>query len=122
MSPDGRSLAYLARADGGTFQLRVVPASGEGTSRLVHEAAAGERLDSPVAWAADGGSLFYVHHSATAGRELRSVSVAGGSGAVQTYGRGWCCVGHDLNVHPDGKRLVFLSGTNRTSVVVLSGF
>ncbi|HUF48026.1 MAG TPA: gamma-glutamyltransferase [Vicinamibacterales bacterium] len=103
-SPDGRSIAFAADTRG-AFDIWVVPAGG-GEARQVTDAAGDERWPS---WTADG-RLVYSHRPPAGDWALYAVGVGGGAptrlspeGAVEWHGR----------VSPDGRRVAFVSTTDR---------
>lgn len=118
VSPDGRELAIVVRdRDEGSTRLQVVPASGAGGGRvLARRGSAG--ITTPVAWTPDGDRLVFGQRVGS-GRALWSVAADGSGDPLQIGGEAWCCRGHDLRFHPDGRRIAVPAGEPRGEVWML---
>lgn len=117
VSPDGREVALVTREprDGST-RLRVIPAVPDaGPGRVVSSTSERPGLTTPLAWTPDGARLVYATRSAT-GRVLWSVPADGRDVPVRIGGEAWCCQGHDLRFHPDGRRIAVPGGTPRAEI------
>jgi Tol biopolymer transport system component len=92
-APDGRSLAYLADADGGS-QLFVRNLDADQPTQLTRGAYS---VDGGLGWSPDGGRVYFYRDG-----HLAAVSIAGGEPAAVAQGPG-----DGFAVHPDGRSIVF---------------
>ena len=123
ISPDGEELAFVTHKNGdGPFELWVIPVSGEGVARVLHRASNGPPLTSPLTWSTDGSRLLFAQPSEEDGRVLWSVAADGSKGPVRRGGGDWCCRGHDIRLHPDGRRFMVPAGNPRAKIWILDGY
>jgi Tol biopolymer transport system component len=120
ISPDGQRLAVVVRDKEGRFRsLTVVPAAG-GEAREVLQST---QLAWPVsiAWAPDGQGLLFVKQPVDRNpkTELWLVPVQGGEPWKLDLSAPNI---RDVRVHPDGRRIAYTSGTDRTEVWVMENF
>ena len=119
-SPDGRQLAIIMVDQASkAVVLRVVPVAG-GQPRTLFQ---GDDLAllGFVAWTPDGRYLLFGRHSALEPslRELWRIPVGGGEPqkldlAMEDL--------RNLRIHPDGRRIAFTAGTDRSEVWVMENF
>lgn len=117
VSPDGGELAIITRdRDDGSTRLRVLPAAADaGSGRVVAATSARPGFTTPVTWTPDGSRILYATHSPE-GRVLWSVVADGSEEPLRIGGADWCCGGHDLRFHPEGRRMAVPAGTPRAEV------
>ncbi len=98
-SPDGRSIAAVHRAHGGSFTLEIIDyLSGES-----HVVERGTWLISSPAWSANGGAVFYVSEETGIPSLMRATTVAGGRVPMQRAGEGNGIFTPDVS--PSGNRI-----------------
>jgi Tol biopolymer transport system component len=124
VSPDGRSLAVIVgniQNANGNAVLEIDIQSGEAKDLL--RAAAGERFAPFIAprWTPDGRAILVRKRSPN---ELWIVPTTGAQPRkVEFDARDWSFGGvGQFSVHPDGRRIAFLSGSISNEVVVLENF
>lgn len=123
VSPDGGQLAMVARGPDGAPALTVMSTSGTGAGRTVRPPPAGRTLTGPVAWTPDGNHLLFGMRGADGQPSLWSVAVDGSAGPVRLGGgSAWTGMGDRLRVHPGGRRVAFVAGTDRGEVRLLDAF
>lgn len=116
VSPDGQRIALITRGANGATELRVIPATADaGPGRVVARTEDRPGLTTPVAWTPDGERLVYAERSES-GQVLWAVPADGGAEPVRIGGEEWCCQGHDLRFHPDGRRIAVPAGTPRAEI------
>ncbi|HET9295135.1 MAG TPA: hypothetical protein VFO06_12640, partial [Gemmatimonadales bacterium] len=113
VSADGAELAFLARAEAGEVELRVL-STATGASRAIHRG----RLSAPLAWSADGSRLI-VEMADGGGSALWSIGTSGGEPVRILAG---CCDENDVRVDRSGRRLAFVAGADRGEVRLLSDY
>ena len=120
ISPDGQRLAFVVRdREGRSRILTVVPAAGGEASDVLRST----QLAWPVsiAWAPDSQGVLFVKQPDTRGSktELWLVPVKGGEprklDLIAPNMR-------DVRVHPDGRRIAYTSGVDRSEVWVMENF
>jgi len=120
LSPDGRFIA-TAHTDGKSWILLLVPISG-GETRELLRVSKPQSLSVNLTWMADSRAVLVnkgLNENDTE-NELWFVPIAGGQphkidlGADQFEGA--------VNVHPDGRRIAYVSGDRREEVWVLENF
>lgn len=113
----------VARGPDGAPALTVMSTSGTGASRTVHSASAGRTLTGPVAWTPDGNHLLFGMRGADGQPSLWSVAVDGSAGPVRLgSGSAWTGTGDRLRVHPGGRRVALVAGTDRGEARLLEAF
>lgn len=100
VSPNGRSVVFESLG-----KLWIMPAAG-GTARRLTNGAGAEREIFP-AWSRDGGRIVYVAWTDQGLGQIRTVSAAGGGGAVVTREPGHY---RRPEFSPDGRTIVFEKG------------
>ncbi len=110
-SPDGRELTFVRRGDGPHGHLRVVDIASGRARQLTY--VVGLRL-SP-AWSPDG-KFIYFASSRGGTMNIWKIAAAGGEPVQITAGQGDDA---QLDVSADGKRIVFSTFRERTSIVQL---
>lgn len=119
VSPNGKQLALLARDHlASQVELQVLSTDGAGPRRTLHRAPLGT-MSPPVAWMPDGSQVVVKFDAGSDRAGLWSVSVRGGT-LVRLFPD--CCVGNDVRIHPDGRRLAFVAGADRGEVRILKRF
>ena len=121
VSPDGRTLAFIAR-DRSTKSSAVLllPTTG-GEPRELLKATEPQALTGWVSWAPDSRQVIVnrMHGDIGDGKDTLLVPISGGSPRSldlpdYAWGR--------IRVHPDGKRIAYLAGFGRSEVWVLENF
>lgn len=106
LSPDGKKLAVLMRAEKDTRVLKVVPATG-GELKELHKFKQGGRWIIDIAWSPDGKYIYFSEDPDDDLKwELRRIPSEGG--APQSLGLTMERMEH-LSFHPEGKRITFAS-------------
>lgn len=119
VSPDGKELAYLARDDSKRLvELQVVSARGIGETRTLHRAPGG-KMRLPVAWTPDGSRLLFALRANNEDSALWSIAARGGE-PIRLLPD--CCGGNDIRINRDGRRIAFVSGSDRSEIWVMKGF
>ena len=118
VAPDGEAVAYVARGDDPQRSELRITQSSSGETRTVYETARGT-IGPPVAWSADAARLLFARPGEQDGRTLWSLAVRGRAEPVRLLP---CCLGNDVRVHRDGRRLAFTAGTSRGELWMLTGF
>jgi Tol biopolymer transport system component len=118
LSPDGQQLAFVVRDPEGAL-LTVMPAGG-GESRVVLRT---NELAWPnsIAWAPDSQGLLFVK-LLKAGDPRTELWVAPLAGGVPRKLQLAAANMREIRVHPDGRRIAFTSGGDRSEVWVMENF
>ncbi|HUP19118.1 MAG TPA: hypothetical protein VM778_04095 [Gemmatimonadota bacterium] len=120
VSPDGAEVAFIARdTDAGVLELVALSTSGDGERRTIHRADRGERIGWPVAWTPDGTRIVLSRRPVGGEPGLWAIAANGQGEPVRLGGGEWCCGFRDLRFHPDGRRLLFSTGSSRGEVRIL---
>ncbi len=122
VSPDGEKIAYIGRGEDGAFELRIADADGANEQTVLHRSARRESMRGPVSWTPDGSRIVFVATFSDDGGGLWSVASNGSGGPVRIEGTEWCCQSQDLQFHPDGRRVLFITGQERTEIWMLHRF
>ncbi|MDB4888798.1 MAG: WD40-like beta Propeller containing protein, partial [Gemmatimonadetes bacterium] len=99
-SPDGRSVAAVHRAHGGSFTLEIIDME-TGESRVVER---GPWLISSPAWSANNGAVYYVSEETGIPALMRATAIDGGRVPMQRAGEGNGIFSPDVS--PSGRMLV----------------
>jgi len=119
LSPDGQQLAFVVfDSASGSKTLKVMPAAGGGTRDVLRDAQL--PLPAAIAWAATSQDLLVVRQpNAKAASELWLVPARGGEPRKLEFAASNV---RQIALHPDGRRLAFTSGWDRSEVWVMENF
>ncbi|MGB2845197.1 MAG: tetratricopeptide repeat protein [Candidatus Aminicenantaceae bacterium] len=111
LSPDGKRLAVLMSEEENIRVLKIIPASG-GELREIHRFKQGGRWFIDIAWSPDG-QYIYFYKSIPKDWKWELWRIPSKGGKAQDLGLRMGRYMH-LNVHPDGKHLVFAAYTKES--------
>jgi len=119
LSPDGQQLAFVVfDSASGSKTLKVMPAAGGETRDVLRDAQL--PLPAAIAWAATSQALLVVRQpNAKAPSELWLVPARGGEPRKLEFAASNV---RQIALHPDGRRLAFTSGWDRSEVWVMENF
>lgn len=122
ISPDGEELAFVTRKNGdGAFELRVISVLEKAPERVLYRTSQSSPLSS-ITWTTDGSRLLFTQPSNAGGHILWSVAAHRSERAVRIGGGDWCCQGHDIHMHPDGRRFAVPAGNPRGEIWIMDCF
>lgn len=116
LSPDGSSVAFVARDVEGARVVVVPSSAGAGAERVVAADPEPAGRGGVVAWLPGGAELAYV----TRDGDVAVVPAAGGA-PVRTVASGIEGGASGLSASPDGGRLAYVSDTRAVSIVAVDG-
>jgi serine/threonine protein kinase/Tol biopolymer transport system component len=119
LGPDGRTLAYTTYDDRSKTRTLAVKVLGGGPARELARAVRPEMLMLQD-WSPDGQTVFYTRWTKSSDPyTLWRVSIHGGDS--QPVGLSMVGV-RDVSVHPDGTKITFTAGWNRSELWVMENF
>jgi Tol biopolymer transport system component len=111
VSWDGSELAFLARAEAGGLEVRLM-STRTGSLRALPGAPAG-RMSAPLAWTPDGSRLIVELTDDTGTPALWSLGIQGGEPVRVLSG---CCRENDVRLDRRGRRMAFAAGADRGEI------
>lgn len=122
VSPDGRKIAYVGRGEDGAHELRLADVTGAGKEVVLHRPLGGESMSGPIAWTPNGSRILFVARSVGNKTGLWTVASDGSGAPALIEGTDWCCHSQDLQFHPNGRHIVFITGEERAELWMLKDF
>jgi Tol biopolymer transport system component len=123
LSPDGTRLAFSTKGPKtDSSYLRIIPAQG-GESRVLLTAEPQATI-VPISWTSNGKEIFFAKLSGSRQaqtRELYSIGAEGGELRKLPFPFATDSI-NDLCVHPDGQRVAFTAGKQKTEIWVMENF
>jgi Tol biopolymer transport system component len=125
VSPDGKYLSFstgeLIASGGHVMVIRIMPAAGGETRDLLRGILENDAYVSRHAWTPDGKTILFVKRTTSAKEdkhELWQIPSVGGEPKKINIGMEV----REMQLHPDGRRIVFTSGNTLKEIWVMENF
>jgi Tol biopolymer transport system component len=111
LSSDGGTLAFSARNENGTDEIRTFRTSGHEKPKVVYSSSQDQRIGIPVSWTPDGQGILFCMTTPDDGPHLWSKKVDSEEEPTRIPGAESCCGTNSLRIQPNGYDFISYGGS-----------